>query len=72
MEYVIIFAVGFLIGIAVVQFTRKPEIFGTLRVDNSDSDGPYLFLELSKDPNFIYKKKTVTFDVHCENYISRE
>ena len=37
---------------------------GTLKVNNDDPDGPYLFLELSKeDLNDITNKKQVVLDI---------
>lgn len=41
----------------------KNESVGTLKVNNSDPDGPYLFLELSTYPEDIMQKEYVTMKV---------
>ena len=43
---------GYMLGYSFGNNKRKP--IGTLRVDSSDPDGPYLFLELETDPDFKY------------------
>lgn len=43
--------ISFLIGLgigALIVWLFIPRSVGTLRVDNSDPDGPYLFLELKE------------------------
>lgn len=58
------FLIGLGLGVTLtVQFTRKFAI-GNLRMDTTDPDGPYLFLELDKEPaDSIYKKRYVTLRV---------
>lgn len=51
-------------------FATKP--IGTLRIDTSDSDGPYLFLELNKDINEFYEEDQVVLMVNTENFISQK
>lgn len=41
----------------------KNEPVGTLKVNNSDPDGPYLFLELSTYPEDIMREEYVTMKV---------
>lgn len=51
MEYVIwviIYIIGWITGIATYRFLKKKPI-GTLKVNKTDPDEPYLFLELN-DP----------------------
>lgn len=51
---------------------KKKEIFGTLRIDNSDKDNPNsLFLELKVPIDYISTKKSVEFNVLKENYIRK-
>lgn len=50
--------------------TKKP--VGTLRIDSSDPDGPYLFLELRTDVEFVKQQKQVMVDVNIESYISQD
>lgn len=70
MEIIICFCVGIIVGIFLhVVFSRTKSV-GALRVDNSDpDDGPYLFLELSKDIGFIKRKKYVVLKVNLKSYI---
>lgn len=64
--------VGMVIGfIASVIYHRK-RVKGILRIDKSDPDGPYLFLELSSDPAILEKQKYVTLEVNTKSYISHK
>ena len=74
MESVFIFALGLMLGLILsfVFVRRANRPLGTLRVDRSDPDGPYLFLELHTDVATIMDEKKVVFDVDVKNYISRE
>jgi len=73
MELVIIFGIGILVGIVCTTVATRTKSVGSLRVDTSDpDDGPYLFLELSKDIGDIYRKKYVTFKVSLKNFIPHE
>ena len=68
---IIAFLAGFLCGFAVscIKSSRK-ELVGDLRIDTSDpDDNPYLFLELSKDLNFVRRKKYITLKVNTISYI---
>lgn len=70
MEIIYIF-IGFAIGLAVaVVYYCRPQ--GNLRVDQSDSDGPYLFLEIKKPISSILKRKTIVLQVRCENFLTRK
>ena len=66
--------VGVIIGGCVVRSTIVKNMYvGTLRVDTSDpADGPYLFLELSKNVDAVMSKKRVVLDVSIENFISQK
>ena len=57
---------GYILGI----YHAKQNPIGTLRIDSSDPDGPYLFLELETDPNVLKKEKYVTLKVDTKSYIS--
>lgn len=68
---IIAFLAGFLCGFAVscIKLSRKEPV-GDLRIDTSDpDDNPYLFLELSKDLNFVRRKKYITLKVNTISYI---
>lgn len=64
--------IGVLIGVFVyiLKARKKPPVLGTLCVDRSDPDGPYLFLKLHCDPDYILHQTYVTFVV--ENHPSRK
>jgi hypothetical protein len=73
MELFVIFGIGILVGIVCTTVATRTKSVGFLRVDTSDpDDGPYLFLELSKDIGEIYRKKYVTFKVSLKNFIPHE
>ncbi len=64
MELFVIFGIGILVGIVCTTVITRSKSVGSLRVDTSDpDDDPYLFLELSKDIEELYRKKYVTFKV---------
>lgn len=48
----------------------RKDVMGTLRIDRSDPDGPYLFLELDKPLPSFENDKYVVFRVENENLIS--
>lgn len=67
--------ISYLIGIAIgilITLLFIPRSVGTLRVDNSDPDGPYLFLELKRSVNYVATMKTVKLKVKCEDFIPHE
>lgn len=73
MDVSIALFIGFLLGGFFMYALSGGEPIGTLRIDTSDpDDGPYLFLELSKNPNLIRSKKYVTLKVNSNDYISRK
>lgn len=73
MDVSIALFIGFLLGGFFMYALYGGEPIGTLRIDTSDpDDGPYLFLELSKNPNLIRSKKYVTLKVNSNDYISRK
>ena len=72
MLFVLAFIAGGLLGISVVRFMLSRNVHGTLRIDNSDGEGPYLFVELNSDVPTITKESYVTFKVKVENYISHQ
>ena len=67
-----LFISGLICGIVIEKLLSRKNHIGTLRIDNSDSDGPYLFLELSKNISSFDEKKQVILDVRNENYISHK
>ena len=59
---------GTFIGIFIAQ-SHKPKRIGNLRLDHSDPDNPYLFLEFTVAPEVLHKQKEVTLKVKIEDYI---
>lgn len=64
----LVFLVGY--GFCIWYSDLSKDIMGTLRVDRSDPDGPYLFLELDKPLSSFENDKYVVFRVKNENLIS--
>lgn len=61
---------GLILGVllsALILRDNRPD--GYLRIDNSDSEGPYLFLELNKDVKCIAEQRTVKLVVRTEDFI---
>lgn len=63
MNLVIIFILGVLVGAIFTGIVFRLFLVGTLRVDHSDPDGPFLFLELSKRVEAVVSKKYVVLRV---------
>ena len=74
MEPFAIFVIGIVIGGIVASIfyliKMKKSDCGTLRIESSDPDGPYMFLELDKDVGDISGKKRVVLNVSTKNYVS--
>ena len=67
------FIVGVFMGYIISRHNSHKEYVGTLRIDNSDpEDGPYLFLELSSNPNTLKQFNYVILKVDARNYISQK
>lgn len=72
MLYVFIFIIGIVCGAFISNLLLKKHSIGTLRIDNSDPDGPYLFLELSTNISSFNKKKQVILNVLDESYLPQK
>lgn len=72
MELTIIFVIGIVVGSLITQIIIRTLGVGTLRIDTSDPDGPFMFLELSKDVNSVASKKYVVLKVNLKSYISQK
>lgn len=83
MWYVAVFFLGVIFGIVALGaafsinlnrlINRHVETIGTLRIDRSDPDGPYMFLEIdSGKSHLIDTNEFVTMRVEHESYIPRE
>ena len=69
---VLLLLLGFVLGGVITQIIFGAFRIGVLRIDRSDPDGPYLFLELSKDVSYFSNKKYVLLRVNDKNYISQK
>lgn len=69
MHTAIIFAIGVVVGCILVNIVQRIKSVGALRIDTSDPDGPYMFLELDKGIDTISSKKYVLLRVKLRNYI---
>lgn len=72
MNLAIIFALGVLVGAFFTGIIFRLFLVGTLRVDHSDPDGPFLFLELSKRIESVVSKKYVMLRVKVKDFIPRK
>lgn len=66
---IIVFAIGCWAGKNYEQ--ANMQTLGTLQIDHSDPDMPYLFL-LDYDLDYIATKKQATFEVKVENLVSHK
>jgi hypothetical protein len=66
---VVYVVVGIMIGYVISSIIRRKHPVGFLRIDKSDPDGPYLFLELKKSVNEIVTQQTVLLEVKREDFI---
>lgn len=69
MNLTIIFTLGILVGVIFTGIVFRLFSAGTLRVDHSDPDSPFLFLELSKRIETVISKKYVVLRVKAKDFI---
>ena len=70
---VLLFLLGFVVGIVSFLVYLIVRSVGTLRVDQSDpTEQPYLFLELDKPVETVTNKKYVLFRIIKKNFISQD
>ena len=73
MLVVLLFLLGFMVGIVSFLVYLIVRSVGTLRVDQSGpTEQPYLFLELDKPVETVTNKKYVLFRVIKKNFISQD
>lgn len=59
-------ALGIVLGVFIMAAMILTLKIGVLQMNFSDPDGPYLFLELSKDLGFVAKRKWVLMSVNTQ------
>ena len=72
MEVIVIltvFCIGLSVGTLLARLKRRP--VGTLRVDSSDPDGPYLFLELDIAPERVKYREYISLKVDTKSYTQK-
>lgn len=70
--YIILFVsivTSLFVGIRIGKLSHKR--FGTINIDHSDTDGPFIFLELSCPLEELEKHKTVLMDIDNKDYIRK-
>lgn len=72
MSLISIFTLGIVVGVIFMGIVFRFFLVGTLRVDRSDPDGPFLFLELSKRVESVTSKKYVVMRVKSKDFIPHE
>lgn len=71
MRFLLFGCVLLLCVILVIVFTRYL-LVGSLHIERSDPDGPYVFLELTKDITLFQKRKYIILRIDDKNYIPRK
>lgn len=66
------FAFGIIFAIWISKSKPLTKSSGALRIDSSDPDGPYFFLELTETIDSIRKKRKIILEVDLKNYISQK
>ena len=70
---ILLFLLGFMVGIVSFLVYLIVRSVGTLRVDQSDlKEQPYIFLELDKPVESVINEKYVLFRVIKKNFISQD
>ncbi len=63
---------GIVIGGTIIFLFFNKSIDGILRIDKSDEDAPYLFLEIKKNVGYLETRKYVRLKVKQENFVSHK
>lgn len=73
MNVFVIFGIGVVVGCILTTAISRIKSVGILRVDTSDpDDNPYLFLELTKGIDVIYRRKYVSLKVCIKDFLPRK
>lgn len=72
MLYLVAGIIGFILGLFFMAYGIAIKIVGTIRVDSSNEDGPYLFLELDKPLSDVLTQKYVVVNVDASSYIPQK
>lgn len=72
METIAFVVAAFIIGVFIGAIVHPKKYYGYLRVDRSDVDGPYLFLELNRGIEELSREKSVSLLVKNEDFLPRQ
>lgn len=72
MLYFLFGLIGFILGLFFMAYGTVAKTVGTIRVDSSNEDGPYLFLELDKPLSYVLTQKYVVVNVDTSSYIPQK
>ena len=67
----LIFLVGMIVMRLIERNNHKNDIVGILKIETSDPDGPYMFLELHTSISELIKHENIRLRVDTKGYISR-
>lgn len=71
LEFAVFYLVGTVIGFILGKILSRPKAIGTIRIDRSDDDGPYLFLELDQPIHTFENEKHVYVEINNADYLPR-
>ena len=63
MDFIVAFSIGYTICYILTTVISRIRAAGVLRVVTADEDGPYLFLELSRNVGDVSRKKYVLLKI---------
>ncbi len=72
MLYLVAGIIGFILGLFFMAYGNVLKIVGTIRVDSSNEDGPYLFLELDKPLSDVLTQKYVVVNIDTSSFIPQK
>lgn len=71
LEFVVIYLVGVATGVILGKVLSRPDTIGTIRINRSDEDGPYLFLELDKPLHTFETAQHVCVEIKHVDFLPR-
>lgn len=66
----VMYMVGVFMGYILAKVLSRPKAIGSIVIDRSDEDGPYLFLELSESIDAFSDKKQVCVEIKNTDFLS--
>lgn len=64
--------IGIITGIYIAGILMSDRVLGELRIDRSDPDGPYLFLEVNRTIDDICQHRFIMLEVVDKNLASHD